>query len=112
MLTPRWGRLVGWGVFKRGDTTMVWGDALFDPKHKRAASALLDTAWRSFENTGPSGTEAWFPDRPLWWHQQLEALDFEARPNPSKLGFMILPDVETEAPLKGLYYSMGDGDLF
>ena len=30
----------------------------------------------------------------------------------SDLGFMILPDTEQDTPLAGLYYTMGDGDLF
>ncbi len=108
----RWGRLIGWGVFKRGDNTVVWGDALFEPRHRRAAATLLQRAWEDLRHDGPEGTEAWFPQRPDWWHEELLTLGFESRPNPSKLGFMILPDAETEAPLDELYYSMGDGDLF
>jgi hypothetical protein len=108
----RWGRLVGWSVFRAGSECLVWGDALFAPRHHSAARAILARAQSDNPTYAEQGTEAWFPARPSWWHEQLRTLGFADRPNPSKLGFMILPDAETEAPLEQLYYSMGDGDLF
>ncbi|MBZ0111235.1 MAG: GNAT family N-acetyltransferase [Thermoanaerobaculia bacterium] len=108
----RWGRLVGWSVFRSGSECLVWGDALFAPRHHSAASDILAQVQNDNPTYADQGIEAWFPARPSWWHEQLRALGFEDLPNPSKLGFMILPDAETEAPLEHLYYSMGDGDLF
>jgi len=110
----RRGRLVGWSVFRRREDRLVWGDALFDPRHARATEPILAAAVGSPELAGASSIEAWFPDRPEWWDRELSGLGFETRPEPNKLGLMVLPDTEEQTParLGYLYYTMGDGDLF
>ncbi len=110
----RWGRLVGWSVFRRREDRLVWGDALFDPRHARAAEPILAAAVGAPELAGASVLETWFPDRPDWWDRELDRLGLETRPEPNKLGLMVLPDTEQETPerLRYLYYTMGDGDLF
>lgn len=110
----RWGRLVGWSVFRRREDRLVWGDALFDPRHARAAEPILAAAVGAPELAGASVLETWFPDRPDWWDRELARLGLETRPEPNKLGLMVLPDTEKETPerLRYLYYTMGDGDLF
>lgn len=108
----RWRRLVGWSVFRRKEDRLVWGDALFHPRHVRAAGAVLAAALAAEELSGTTLVDGWFPDRPSWWDAELRCLGFEERPEPDKLGFMILPDTEEDPPLERLYYTMGDGDLF
>ncbi|MCP4655790.1 MAG: hypothetical protein GY856_10265 [bacterium] len=110
----RWGRLVGWSVFRRREDRLVWGDALFDPRHAGAAEPILAAAVGAPELAGASYLETWFPDRPDWWDRELDRLGLETRPEPNKLGLMVLPDTEKETPerLRYLYYTMGDGDLF
>lgn len=121
----RWGRLIGWGVFRRREDRLIWGDALLDPRHADAAGAILTAALET--DTLKTDTlktdalaassdivrvEGWFSDRPDWWSAELRRLGFGQQPQPDKLGFMILPDREKEPPLGRLYYTMGDGDLF
>ena len=110
----RWGRLVGWSVFRRRDDDALWGDALFDPAHDRAAEAILATALAEPELAGATRMAAWFPERPSWWNGRLAELGFEVRPEPQELGMVALPDAEPEAfaRLAEVYYTMGDGDLF
>lgn len=108
----RWGRLAGWGVFRRRGDQLLWGDALLDPRHARAGGALLARALETPELAGARVVEAWFPDRPAWWDAELRRLGFASQPQPEGLGFMIFPDGEESAPLARLYYTMGDGDLF
>ena len=111
-VAQRWGRYVGWAVFRRRDQKLLFGDALVDPKHLDAADSLLRAALDANQSESLEGVEAWFPTTPTWWNEKLLQLGFESRRHPDRLGFMILPDAEVEAPLTELYYSMGDGDLF
>lgn len=108
----RWGRLVGWCVFRRREGKLIWGDALFDRRHARAARALLAAAHADHPEI--SRVEGWFAERPAWWRAQLEKLGFARRDEPNALGFMVLPDnaPDAAARLPELYYTMGDGDLF
>ena len=106
----RFRRLVGWGVFRRKEDRVVWGDALFDPRHVGAAESILARALEELE--GASCVEGWFPDRPSWWDAELDRLGFAKQREPNRLGFMILPDGDEDPPLERLYYTMGDGDLF
>ncbi len=110
----RWGRLVGWGVFRRRGDRIAWGDALFHPRHARAAEALLASAITQPELTGASHIDAWFPKQPVWWDQQLRALGFQDQPEPEGLGMVALADTAPEAftDLGSMYTTMGDGDLF
>ncbi|MEM7355652.1 MAG: hypothetical protein AAF657_32860, partial [Acidobacteriota bacterium] len=110
----RWRRLVGWSVFSRRQDRLVWGDALFDPRHARAAQAVLASALVQPELEGAEQIAGWFPEQPVWWHEELLRLGFVDRPEPEGLGMVALPDTEPEAfaDLARLYYTMGDGDLF
>ncbi len=107
------GRLVGWSVFKRTDDALAWGDALFDPRHPDAAQAVLAHALS--EAARVKRVEGWFPKNPHWWHEALEYLGFESRPEPRDLGMIFLAFEEPD-PMERfrshLYYTMGDGDLF
>ena len=110
----RWRRLVGWGVFRRQDDRILWGDALVHPRHLRAIGPLLSAAVNELGDGDRLPIEAWFSRGPSWWVEHLAALGFERGPHPQGLGFMTLPDGEPEATqrLPELYYCMGDGDLF
>lgn len=109
-----WGRLVGWGVFRRRDDTLVWGDALFLPRHRQAASAVLRKALEQPENAGVTRIEAWFSSHPGWWLEEIAELGFDNSPEPNGLSLMALPEAEPEAAVRlaRMYYTMGDGDLF
>lgn len=108
----RFGRLVGWSAFRREGERVRWGDALFEPRHAGAAASVLAQAQCEPELTGAAAVEAWFPERPAWWHEELERLGFVRAPEPADLALMYLPDREERLPLERLYYTMGDGDLF
>ena len=106
--------LVGWSVFRRRDDTVVWGDALFEPRHVGAAGAILAAALRQAELADGAAVEGWFPDRPAFWDHELARLGFEVRPEKNGLTLVFLPDTEPDIgrQLQRLYYTMGDGDLF
>lgn len=110
----RWRRLVGWGVFRRREGQLIWGDALIHPRHRRSAGPLLAAAMERFGEGTSLAIEAWFSRGPEWWTSRLPELGFCRQPQPQKLGFMALPDSEPGATehLPELYYTMGDGDLF
>ena len=94
----RWGRLVGWSVFRRRDDRLDWGDALFDPRHARAAEPILAAALAEPELAGAARVAAWFPERPPWWSARLAELGFERRdPSRRSLGMVALADGEPEA---------------
>ncbi len=110
----RWGRLVGWCVFRRREDRLVWGDALFDPRHAEAAESILAAALDVPELAGARRLETWFPERPAWWSERLPALGLSAATQPDGLGMVALADGDGDAidALGELYYTMGDGDLF
>ncbi len=110
----RWGRLVGWSVFRRLEDRLIWGDALVDPRHSGAAASLLAASQRYSQLAPVHRLEAWFSERPRWWSKQLSALGLAAAPEPRGLALMALPNEEgiTSERLQDLYYTMGDGDLF
>lgn len=108
----RWGRLVGWSVFRRHKDSLRWCDALFDQRHVEASWALLRAAVEAPEMQGIQGIEAWFPTRPEWWRRQLIALGFEPAEQPDNLAVMTVPfEMDSGTLLKDWYYTMGDGDL-
>jgi len=111
----RWGKLVGWAIFKRRGETLVWGDALFDRRlAATAASLLLDRARREFPEAG-GRIEAWFSPVPSWWIDILEGLGFVAEPEPNQLApAYTLFDrcFSVDFFENNHYYTMGDGDLF
>jgi len=105
---------VGWSVFNRCNERILWGDALFAPRHAGAAGPILATAMAQPELTGAAEIAGWFPNQPTWWSQELETLGFSDHPEPEGLGMVALSDAEPEAfaAIGKMYYTMGDGDLF
>ena len=110
----RFFRLVGYAVFRRRGDQLVWADALFHPRHLRAAGDLLRHALALPEHQGVQAIEAWFPPRPSWFWPYLSELGFSARPEPHDLSLMLVPHAEKDAAdlvRERFYYTMGDGDL-
>lgn len=108
-------RLVGWGVFRRSEGSLIWGDALFDRRQAPAAAELLQSVLVRPESAPISRIEGWFSAKPDWWRRTIDGLSFEERPEPQGLGMIYKPFVDPD-PMKklgdNLYYMMGDGDLF
>ena len=108
----KWRRLVGWSVFRvRGDR-LSWGDALFDPAHVDAVETLIRHVAPSYP---AARVEAWFSPRPRWLADALTGIGFAAAPEPQDLSLMCVPFVTADATQRmreGLYYTMGDSDLF
>jgi hypothetical protein len=108
----KWRRLVGWIVFRIRERTFVVGDALFDSRFQDA----LDVVLRHVVPSHPvDAIEGWFPRRPRWFDQWLSRARMEEKPEPQDLSLMCVPFADTNATSEmreGLYYTMGDGDLF
>jgi len=110
----RWGRMVGWSVFRRDGSRLIWGDALFDPNAPSAVRLLLKHVLMSPEHRGAETIETWASTRPGWWHAQIAKLGFVGRPEPNDLSLVFVPfnhDPENDFRAH-LYYTMGDSDLF
>jgi len=108
----RFGELCGWSAFRIRERRLLWGDALFDPKHLGAMDVLLRHVVPQYP---VDVIEAWFPPRPIWLDRALQSLGFETKPDPQDLGYMCVPFVKTDASARiaeSLYYTMGDSDLF
>ncbi len=110
----RFGRLVGWSIFRRQEDELVWGDALVDPRHPDAARSLLAAAEASAHGTGVARVTGWFAARPAWWREMLAELDFEPRPEPNDLSLIYGLHSEPAAGdlLAHWYYTKADSDLF
>jgi|GEM_PF-2574442 len=110
----RFGRLVGWSVFQRQGPCLVWGDALIDPRHPRAAAALLASAFAGTHADGCREVRAWFSERPVWWQERLAALGFERTVEADDLSIVygVHSQPDTARMLRELYYTQGDSDLF
>lgn len=111
----RRGRLVGWGVFRRVEGRIVWGDALFEPRGPGAVRALLQTVVSSPIGQDAGSIEGWFSPRPRWWKSILEELGFQRRPEPQNLIGVYVPFTEPdpgEDLQNDLYLTKGDSDLF
>jgi hypothetical protein len=107
-------RLVGWSVFRRlDDDRLVWGDALFDPRHPQAVGLLLARAVAAPELAGARTLEGWLTPRPAWWSDLVAGLGFAPRPEPEDLGLVYVPfDVDPgERFAQDLYYTKADSDL-
>jgi hypothetical protein len=105
-------KLVGWSAFRVVDDHLRWGDALFDPQHEDALEVLLRHVVPSYPVTV---VEGWYPPRPAWMSQAIEAMHFETRPEPQDLSVMCVPFTRPEAVARmrdALYYTWGDSDLF
>ncbi|MEM9557023.1 MAG: hypothetical protein AAGC60_22385 [Acidobacteriota bacterium] len=109
----RWRRLVAWAVFRRVGDELRWVDALTTPRHAGAAADLLAAALHLPEHAGVEEVTAWFPDRPAWWHRQVEALGLVRAPEPDDLALMTVPHQRPDAAdrLRHAYYTRGDSDL-
>ncbi len=106
--------LAGWSVFRSKGERLLWGDALFDPRHPGAIRQLLARVLAAPEHRQAKTLEAWITSRPAWWRREIEALGFTSRPEPEDLGFVFVPFGEDpEGDFRAhLYYMMGDSDLF
>ncbi|WP_028323415.1 methyltransferase domain-containing protein [Desulfatirhabdium butyrativorans] len=132
----RWGKLVGWGVFRRKGDVLAWGDALFDPVQVHALEYWLAEGLRwehaMKERTTTGGTpvsgnaepseskavcriEAWFSPNPSWWTDALRRVGFIVKPEPHHL-FPCVKRFSDQYDLQALgarwYYTWGDSDLF
>jgi hypothetical protein len=110
----RRGRLAGWSVFRAKGERLLWGDALFDPRHPAAARQLLAGVLAAPEHAQAKTVETWITSRPAGWREKLVEVGFESRPEPDALGFVFVPfghDPEEDFRAH-LYYTMGDSDLF
>ncbi len=132
----RWGKLVGWGVFRRKGEVLAWGDALFDPAQVVALGFFLSEVIRCENETGaltemgaepgagptePAGRkvigriEAWFSPNPAWWTQLLGSIGFTLEPEPYNL-FPCIKRFSDDFDMQILgaqwYYTWGDSDLF
>lgn len=107
-------RLVGWGVFRRRQDALVWGDALFDRRFPGAVSRVLSYALDQPEHAGITAVETWASARPAWWRPLLRSIGFADRADPDGLGLVFVPFTmdPAEDMQAGLYYTMGDSDLF
>jgi hypothetical protein len=108
----KWGRLYGWAAFRIRERRLLWGDALFDPRHLDAMEVLLRHVIPQYP---VDVVEAWFPPRPQWLDGALTSLGLDVHPDPNDLGYMCVPFVRRDATARireSLYYTMGDSDLF
>lgn len=110
----RFGKLAGWGVFKKKGNALVWGDALFLKTRAGLAREMVFEAIRTCE--GPiERIESWFSLKPRWWSHVLREMGFERKKEPSGLvaGVTIFDRCMTlDFVGEHLYYTMGDSDLF
>lgn len=108
----KWGKLVGWIVFRLREDRFSLGDMLIDPDHADA----LEVALRHLLAVFPASLiELWCPPRPSWLDQYLRESGFETRPEPQDLSVMCVPFMRkdaVEAMRSDLFYTMGDSDLF
>ena len=108
----KWGRLVGWLVFRIRDRRFTIGDLLLDP----AVEGGLEAALRHLVPMYDVDTvEGWFSGRPAWLGPLLSDLRLQRVPEPQSLGVMCVPFAMPDAPQRmreALYYTMGDSDLF
>jgi hypothetical protein len=107
---------MGWAVFRRVESRLVWGDALVHPECPGAAAVLLDAALAEQEPGAIDAIEGWFPTQPRWWSRQIEELGFVPTTEPRGLRMIYIcvgPARRDENSLiERLYYTMGDTDLF
>lgn len=111
----KWGKLVGWSVFLKKDSRLIWGDALFDREHPEAVKFLLSHVLSTRSCKDVETIEGWFSRNPPWWNEILDQLGFGLANEPSNLfpGFFILSENGWLKKVQNyFYYTMGDSDLF
>ncbi len=111
----KWGKLVGWSVFRLNGGRLVWGDALFDRQFAAAAVPLLLDWLRKTFSGEVDRIEAWFSPVPSWWTGILKELGFVVEPEPNQLApaYTIFDRCfSVDFFENNHYYTMGDGDLF
>ena len=108
----KWRKLAGWIAIRIRENRLSWGDALFDPACRGAIEVMLRHIVPGYP---VEAVEAWFPPRPKWFHEELERLGFETKPEPQELSLMCVPFTMSDAVDRmrsDLYYTMGDSDLY
>jgi hypothetical protein len=108
-------KLVAWGVFRRRDDVLLWGDALAHRHHAAALASVLRAALGSPLGEGIRAVEGWFSPRPEWWLDAIRDLGFERHPEPQGLDLMCVPFAHPDAGRElasELFYTFGDSDLF
>lgn len=108
----KWRQLVGWLVFRIRGSALTLGDLLLEPDHTDAFELALRHLVHVY---AVNSVEGWFPDRPPWMAELLRSARLEAMQEPQDLSVMCVPftmDDATERMRSGLYYTMGDSDLF
>ncbi len=131
----RWGKLVGWSVFRRRGDVLLWGDAFFDSKgvaglgfflaevirceNRVASCAGMVAGKREISNPGEMKPilriEGWFSLTPAWWTEALGKIGFVIEKEPNDLApcvrrFSGAFDPQTLG--SRWYYTWGDSDLF
>jgi len=113
-VVKRFGKLVGWSIFKQRGTVLLWGDALFSKNHLQVAETLLaEVIGNHFQSV--ERIDAWFSRTPPWWSDILLRMGFKISEEPNGLvGGVTLfdPSVSFNSVADHLYYTMGDSDLF
>lgn len=110
----RMGELLGWSVFFREGSRLIWGDALFKPEDIDSVRILFWNLLREPYCYGCDTIEAWFAKRPVWWEKTLRTFGFEDKEEPSNLHLTgPINNPRALSLIKGyFYYTLGDSDLF
>jgi SAM-dependent methyltransferase len=107
--------VVGWSVFLRKGSRLLWGDALFNKEHPETVELVLSHVLGKRSCKNVETVEGWFPRSPLWWNEILDQIGFDVTREPDNLfpGFFILEEGDWLEKLQGhFYYTLGDSDLF
>jgi hypothetical protein len=108
-------QVAAWSVFYREGTRIIWGDALFHPRHPGLPRLLIGYLKGHPLCRGAESLEGWFPSRPEWSDALIRGLGFQRAADPHNLQFtrVAFADDEIDGPLKKhFYYTLGDSDLF
>ncbi len=113
-VVKRFGKLVGWSIFKERGKVLLWGDALFLKDHLHLVETLMaEVIANHFQSV--LRIEGWFSKTPQWWSAMLLNMGFEISEEPNGLvGGVTLfdPFMSADFVADHLYYTMGDSDLF
>ncbi len=110
----RFGKLIGWSVFRVRGSVLIWGDALFEKSQAVFAGMLLEQLLKQ-QFSEVKRVEGWFSKNPAWWTNLLENMGFKVIKEPNGLvaGVTIFePGVSLRSVEEQFYYTMGDSDLF